>query len=134
MKKMVTAPMPTQLSDYERGKADAFEEVYSSRAPADPGFPVTVVSVPGSAWDVLAKDRDEWKAKAVKAENLAANWQKRNDELVAREHDARLLVAHLRWLFGCKETELEEYGDIISDLECLRQLVRPVPNESDGEP
>ncbi len=64
MTKPICAPMITQLTEFDRGKAAAYQELFSTRAAPDPGYPVTVVSVPGSAWDILTADRDIWKARA----------------------------------------------------------------------
>lgn len=95
-------PMPTPLTDYERGKLDAFHEVYSSKAPPDPGFPVTVCSVPGSAWDILAKDAAEWKERAQKAEEkLAAAYED--------DHRADQRIADLKRL-------IEEASDFIASV------------------
>jgi len=45
-------------------------ETYGSRRPAPPddGRTHCLASVPGSAWDIMAKDRDVWKKRALAAE------------------------------------------------------------------
>jgi len=60
----------------------ALNEVLGSRrsAPPDDGRTHCIASVPGSAWDVIAKDRDVWKKRAEAAE-------KRERDLVRQEAD-----------------------------------------------
>ena len=121
-------------TDYDRGRLDAFNEVFTSRTSVPKSdFPVTICSVPGSAWDVLAKDRDEWKKKACEAENLSANRYKDLKDLQATMLEARHVLKRLIWFLGCKdEHDIGAPGDILSDVECLRQLLQPVPPNSNG--
>jgi hypothetical protein len=54
---------------FRRGKLAAYDEVFATKATANSfGREGTCGSVPGNAWDVLATDRDYWKAEAARTQ------------------------------------------------------------------
>lgn len=74
--------------------------------------------------EFLAEDRDEWMQRARAAENRAANHLSELKKLQSEMLDARHVLQHLIWVFGCKDRHgIGGEGDIVSDVECLRQLI-----------
>ena len=62
-------PPPNNESDCPR--CAAYERAFRTMTPTS-SETVSRCSVPGSAWDIVCKDRDEWKRRATLAEDKLA--------------------------------------------------------------
>lgn len=80
----------------------------------------------------LAEDRDDWMNRAKEAESDRTGYFREMKSLQSKMLDARRMLQHMLWFYGCKDRHgIGAAGDIISDVECLRQLLAVPPSGKD---